>query len=210
MLIWYVRVKKQVCFEEVLNRLASYIEKSNALKSKITGALWYPVATMVIAFGAILVVLIFVIPKFQELFADQGQSLPQLTQMVIDLSEQVKSKWYLVLATFIGVPVGLSMFYKTEPGRQIIDRIVIRIPIFGSLITKSCVARMSRTLSTLLKAGVQLIEAIDIAAGVAGNAVLEKDLNRAKESVIQGKTFVGTIKEIADDFFNGGSNDRYW
>ena len=181
--------------EEVLNRLAVYIEKSNALRSKITGALWYPVTTMVIAFGAILVVLIFVIPKFQELFSEQGQSLPQLTQIVIDLSDQVKSKWYLVLAFIVGTPVGLGAFYKTEPGRQIIDRILIRIPIFGSLIVKSCVARMARTLSTLLTAGVQLIDAIDIASGVAGNAVLEKDLNRAKESVIQGKTFVEPLKK---------------
>ncbi len=181
--------------DEVLNRLAVYIEKSNALKSKITGALWYPIATMVIAFSAVTVVLVFVIPKFQELFNEQGQSLPALTQKVIDLSESLQANWYIYLGITTAIPVGIMMFYKTPNGRQIIDRILIRIPVFGSLIIKSCVARMARTLATLLKAGVQLVEAIEITAGIAGNAVLENDLETSRKSIIQGKSFVEPLKK---------------
>lgn len=181
--------------DEVLDRLAVYIEKSNALKSKITGALWYPVITMVIAISAITIVLVFVIPKFQQLFNEQGQSLPALTQKVVNLSESIQANWYLYLGVTMAIPMLLILSYKTENGRQIIDRILIRIPIFGSLIIKSCVARMARTLSTLLKAGVQLVEAIDITAGVAGNAVLENDLATAKKSIIQGRSFVEPLKK---------------
>jgi type IV pilus assembly protein PilC len=183
--------------DEVLDRLAVYIEKSNALKSKITGALWYPVVTMVIAFSAVTIVLVFVIPKFQDLFSQQGQSLPMLTQKVINLSNSLQANWYIYLGVTTAIPVLLMLYYKTPNGRQVIDRILIRIPVFGSLIIKSCVARMSRTLSTLLKAGVQLVEAIDITAGVAGNAVLENDLETAKRSIIQGRSFVEPLKKSA-------------
>ncbi len=181
--------------DEVLNRLAVYIEKSNALKSKITGALWYPVATMVIAFSAVTIVLVFVIPKFQQLFSEQGQSLPALTQKVINLSESLQANWYIYLGVTTAIPVILMMYYKTPNGRYIIDRILIRIPVFGGLIIKSCVARMARTLATLLKAGVQLVEAIEITAGVAGNAVLEQDLETSRKSIIQGKSFVEPLKK---------------
>lgn len=180
---------------EVLNRLAFYIEKSNALKSKITGALWYPVATMVIAFGAITVVLVFVIPKFQQLFSEQGQELPMLTQKVVGLSESLQANWYIYIGVTVAIPMLLMMYYNTPSGRQIIDRILIRIPVFGSLIIKSCVARMARTLATLLKAGVLLVEGIEITAGVAGNAVLEEDLETAKKSIIQGRSFVEPLKK---------------
>lgn len=182
---------------EVLNRLAVYIEKSNALKSKITGALWYPVATMVIAIAAITIVLVFVIPKFQQLFSDQGQELPALTLKVIAVSESLQANWYVYIAVTIAVPMLIMMYYKTPAGRQLIDRILIRIPVFGSLIIKSCVARMARTLGTLLKAGVLLVEGIEITSGVAGNAVLEQDLDMAKKSIIKGRAFVEPLKKSA-------------
>lgn len=181
--------------DEVLDRLAFYIEKSNALKSKITGALWYPVVTMVIALAAVTIVLVFVIPKFQALFSEQGQSLPMLTQKVINLSDSLQANWYVYLGITVAVPVLLMAYYKTPKGRQVIDKILIRIPVFGSLIVKSCVARMSRTLATLLKAGVQLVEAIEITSGVAGNAVLENDLETARKSIIQGRSFVEPLKK---------------
>jgi type IV pilus assembly protein PilC len=183
--------------DEVLDRLAFYIEKSNALKSKITGALWYPVITMIIAFAAVTIVLIFVIPQFQKLFSEQGQALPALTQKVIDLSESLQANWYIYLGVTIAIPFALLMYYRTPNGRQVIDRILIRIPVFGSLIIKSCVARMARTLATLLKAGVQLVEALEITGGIAGNAVLENDLDTARKSIIQGRSFVEPLKKSA-------------
>lgn len=181
--------------DEVLDRLAFYIEKSNALKAKITGALWYPVITMVIAFSAVAIVLVFVIPQFQKLFSDQGQELPGLTLKVIAVSEALQANWHLYFGGLIALVTALVMYYRTPSGRQVIDRVAINIPVFGQLIIKSCIARMSRTLSTLLKAGVQLVEALEITAGIAGNAVLENDLERAKKSIIQGNSFVEPLRK---------------
>lgn len=181
--------------DEVLNRLAAYIEKSNALKSKVTGALWYPAITLVIAFAAITVILMYVIPKMQDIFADQGQDLPKLTQMVIDFSQFLRDSWIYGVVILVGTPLILLIYYSTPPGRYTIDGILIRIPVMGSLLIKSCIARMSRTLATLLKAGVQLVEAVDIAAEVTGNAIVEKDLKRSKESIIQGRNFVDPLKK---------------
>lgn len=181
--------------DDVLNRLAFYIEKSNALKSKIKGALWYPVITLLIAFGAIAVILVYVIPKMKDLFEGQGQELPALTQMVIDMSTLVRENWMYGLGVCVVVPIATILYYRTPPGRMTIDSLLIKLPVFGSLIVRSSIARMSRTLSTLLRAGVQLTEAVEIAAEVTGNAVIEKDLRRSKESIVQGREFVEPLKK---------------
>ncbi len=181
--------------DEVLNRLAVYIEKSNALKAKVTGALWYPAITVCVAFAAIAVILIYVIPKMQTIFADQGQDLPALTQMVIDISQLLRDGWMYGLIVVVGTPIILYIYYSTPPGRFTIDGLLIRIPVLGSLLIKSCIARMSRTLATLLKAGVQLVEAVDIAAEVTGNAVVERDLKKSKDSIVQGRNFVDPLRK---------------
>lgn len=181
--------------DEVLNRLAVYIEKSNALRSKITGALWYPAITIFIAFAAITVILIYVIPKMQTIFSDQGQELPELTRMVIDLSQFIRDSWLYGLIILLGTPILLLIYYRTPPGRFTIDSILLRIPVLGGLLIKSCIARMARTLATLLKAGVQLVEAIDIASEVTGNAVVERDLKKSKDSIIQGRNFVDPLRK---------------
>lgn len=181
--------------DDVLNRLAVYIEKSNALKSKVKGALWYPVITLLIAAGAVAVILIYVIPKMQDLFEGQGQELPALTQMVIDFSQLLRDNWHLGLITVIGVPIATLIYYRTPPGRYMIDGLLIKVPIFGGLLVKSSVARMARTLSTLLRAGVQLVEAVEIAAEVTGNAIIERDLKRSKDSIVQGREFVDPLRK---------------
>jgi type IV pilus assembly protein PilC len=177
----------------ILLRLSTYMEKSEKLKKQVTGALFYPAAIMVVAVLVITGILVFVIPKFQDLYKGAGKELPAITQMVVGLSQLLINRWYLVLAAFILVPWGLVMYAKTAEGKITFDRILIRLPLFGELIQKSSVARLSRTLSTLLSSGVGVMEALDIAAKTAGNSVIEEALLRSKESVMSGRPLAAPL-----------------
>lgn len=181
--------------DEVLNRLAVYIEKSVKLRGKITKALWYPSIIIVVALGVVTGILVFVIPSFVSMFEQTGKALPKLTQMVINLSHWVIRYWYLLLGALVGVPIGLRSYYNTPDGRKTLDSYMIDIPVFGDLIQKSAIARFSRTLSTLLAAGVRIIDSLEIAAATAGNYVIEISLLRAKESISQGKTVSEQLKK---------------
>lgn len=179
----------------VLNRLAEYIEKSVKMKGKIMGALWYPGAIIIVAFAVITGILVFVIPQFVKMFEGTGQELPALTQLVIDASEFVQQYWYLVITVLIGVPVGLKFYYGTDDGRKQMDTVFLEIPIFGDLILKGSIARFTRTLSTLLQAGVRIMDSLEIAANTAGNWVVESAIQRAKTSVSKGKTLAEPFKQ---------------
>jgi len=178
----------------VLNRLAEYIEKSVKLKGKIMGALWYPGAIVVVATAVIIGILVFVIPQFQDMFKGLGQDLPALTQWVIDASEFVKGAWYVVMAIMIGGPIGFNMYYSSSSGKKVCDAIFLDVPIFGDLILKGSVARFTRTLSTLLQAGVRIMDSLEIAANTAGNWVIENAILKAKDSVSKGKTLAEPLK----------------
>lgn len=181
--------------EAVLERLAGYIEKSVKLKGKIKGAMFYPIAVLVVSFLVISGILWFVIPKFVEIFASSGMTLPWLTQQVVNASEIFKSYWYLFIGVAIAIPLLLGQYYKTEDGRKTMDSFFLKIPLFGDLLIKGAVARFSRTMSTMLSAGVKIIEAIDIAAGTSGNYVIEQVLLSSKESINKGRTFSEPIKK---------------
>lgn len=176
--------------DTVLNRLATYIEKSTKIRQKVTGALWYPAVVILVAFGVITGILIFVIPNFVSLFKSSGKPLPALTKWVIDASEFFQTHWYFIIGIVIGVPFLIHRYYKTKDGRKVIDHILIKVPVFGTLIQKSAIAKFSRTLSTLLSAGVRIIDSIDIAANTTGNYVIEQSLLKAKDSISVGKTLV--------------------
>ncbi len=173
--------------EDVLKRLAEYIEKAVALKRKVKGALVYPIAILVIAAVVVAAILFFVVPAFEKLFSDGGKELPALTQLVIDLSNFVKARWYVIIAAAFGIPTVIKKYYATKAGKENIDRILLKTPLFGDLILKSSVARFTRTLSTLIMSGVRVIESLDIAAATAGNKVLENTLLECKEYISQGK-----------------------
>lgn len=172
----------------ILMRLSTYMEKSEKIKKQVTGALFYPAAIIVVAAVVITGILIFVIPKFQEMFASAGKELPAITQMVVNMSQFLINRWYLIPFILFGVPYGLMSYYKTPEGKDAFDRIFIRLPLFGELIQKSAVAKLSRTLSTLLSSGVGVMEALDIASKTAGNAVIEEALLRSKDSVMSGRS----------------------
>ena len=179
--------------DNILGRLSIYMEKSEKIKKQIKGAMVYPSAIIAVAMVVVTGILVFIIPKFQELYSSAGKELPGVTQMVIRLSNVFINQWYLVLAVVVGVPIGLMQWYKTAEGRDSMDRFFIQSPLFGELVQKSAIARMTRTLSTLLSSGVSVIEALDIAAKTAGNRVIEDALIRSKEAVTSGRPLASPL-----------------
>ncbi len=174
--------------DTILNRLAIYIEKAEKIKNKIKGAMWYPIGVLIISILVISIIITFVIPKFEELFKSTGKSLPQLTQMVIDLSHFATGNWYFIVGGAVAIFWSAKAFYQSPEGRLTADEFFIRLPIVGGVIQKSEIARFSRTLSTLLSSGVALLDALDIAAGSVGNAVMEKTIREAKGVISEGKS----------------------
>ncbi|MGH1469014.1 MAG: type II secretion system F family protein [Bdellovibrionales bacterium] len=181
--------------DEVLDRLGTYFEKRKKLKSKVVGALIYPVITIVVALSALTAILVFVIPKFEKLFESQGQELPHLTQIVVKMSHAFTENWYLLLFGLVVVPGVLSFLYKIGPLRRPLDAIFLKIPLFGDLIKRSSVARMSRTLSTLLKSGIRINDGIDITIGTMGNVIVDDYMLQAKEGIMAGKPFSDPLKK---------------
>jgi type IV pilus assembly protein PilC len=187
--------------DTVFNRLAVYIEKSSKLKGQVVGAMYYPAGVLVVALLVISLILTFVIPKFQEMFAGSGQELPALTQMVISWSEAFRAKWYLYIGGVCGGGFALLQWIRSEGGKKITDRIFIKLPIFGPLIQKSAIARFTRTMETLVSSGVGILDSLEIAASTVGNVVIEEAILRSKTSVELGKTVsepLATEKMIPD------------
>ncbi|MBX2993547.1 MAG: type II secretion system F family protein [Bdellovibrionaceae bacterium] len=183
--------------DNILGRLSIYMEKSEKIKKQIKGAMLYPSVIVAVAIVVVTGILVFIIPKFQELYNSAGKQLPGVTQMVIKLSNLFINQWYLVIAVIVGVPFGLVQWYKTAEGRDAMDRFFIESPLFGELVQKAAVARMTRTLSTLLSSGVSVIEALEIAARTAGNRVIEEALLRSKEAVTAGRPLAAPLLKEA-------------
>lgn len=175
--------------DQILNRLSIYIEKNQKIKSQVKGALVMPIVIVLFAVVVIVGILMFVIPKLREVFEAGGQQLPALTRMVIALSDSIFQNWYIYIAVGVGGPIAFVQYIKTDEGKKIFDQYIIHLPLFGSLVLRSSVARLTRTLSTLLSSGVGLIDAIDIAARTSGNYAIEEALLRTKSQVLQGKPF---------------------
>lgn len=174
--------------DSILLRLASYIEKAVKLKSQVKGALVYPIAILVVAFVVVAGLLVFVIPKFETVFASSGQELPGLTQMVVTMSKVFISYWWMVIGGLVGGVFFAINYYRTDDGKKTIDGILIDLPYMGDLIQKSAVARFTRTLATLLGSGVSIMEALEISSKVTGNHVIENALLRAREAISEGKS----------------------
>ena len=174
--------------DAILQRLAVYIEKAVKLKSQVKGALVYPIAILFVAFVVVAGLLIFVIPKFEQVFASSGMELPGLTKMVVSMSKAFVSYWWAIIGG-IGGSIFLAInYYRTDEGKKTIDGIAIDIPYMGDLIQKSAVARFTRTLATLLGSGVSIMEALEISSKVTGNHVIENALLRAREAISEGKS----------------------
>jgi len=169
-------------------RLAGYIEKARSLKSKVKSAMVYPSAIVFVAVSVIIFLMIFVIPIFAQMFQDFGGTLPWPTQFVIGVSNFIKSYILFIILVLIGAVVTLKQYYKTEAGKRLIDRMLLKLPIFGVLLQKAAIARFSRTLGTLLGSGVPIIDSLDITARTAGNKVLELAILASIGSIKEGQT----------------------
>ncbi|WP_342129960.1 type II secretion system F family protein [Hydrogenophaga sp. OTU3427] len=173
--------------EELLDRLAIYMEKTEGIKSKIKSALMYPIAVMVVAFVVVTIIMIFVIPAFKEVFSSFGADLPAPTLMVIAISEFMIAYWWLIFGLLGGgMYFFLQAWQRNEKVQQFMDRVMLRIPIFGTLVEKSVVARWTRTLSTMFAAGVPLVEALDSVGGASGNSVYALATEKIQQEVSTG------------------------
>src|SRR6186713_836515 len=180
--------------EELLDRLATYMEKTEAIKSKIKSALMYPISVVVVAFVVVAIIMIFVIPAFKQVFSSFGADLPAPTLMVIAISEFFVAYWWLI---FGGIGGGLYFFFqawkRNEKMQKFMDRVLLKIPVFGALIEKSCIARWTRTLSTMFAAGVPLVEALDSVGGASGNSLYADATTKIQQEVSTGTSLTAAM-----------------
>ena len=180
--------------DQLLDRLAVYMEKTEAIKSKIKSALMYPITVLIVAFVVVAVIMIFVIPSFKQVFTSFGGELPMPTLVVIAMSEFFIKYWYLI---FGGIGGGVYFFMqawqRNKKMQAVMDRIMLKLPIFGALVEKSCIARWTRTLSTMFAAGVPLVEALDSVGGAAGNSVYEDATLKIQHEVSTGTALTAAM-----------------
>jgi type IV pilus assembly protein PilC len=173
--------------DQLLDRLAVYMEKTEAIKSKIKSALMYPISVLIVAFVVVAVIMIFVIPSFKQVFTSFGGELPAPTLFVIAMSEIFVKYWWLI---FGGIGGGFYFFMQTwkrsEKMQAFMDRLMLKMPIFGTLVEKSCIARWTRTLATMFAAGVPLVEALDSVGGASGNHVFLSATQKIQHEVATG------------------------
>ncbi|MEJ2168411.1 MAG: type II secretion system F family protein [Desulfobacterales bacterium] len=181
--------------DAILRRLAAYMEKAARLKSQVKGAMTYPIVTLIIAIVVLAVILVFVIPVFQEMFADFGGELPVPTQVVVAMSEMVKSKILYIVIGFILFVIAFKKFYNTPKGRDLVDDLMLKIPVFGELLRKVAVAKFTRTMGTMLASGVAILEALDIVAKTAGNRTVEKAIYNVRSGIAEGRTMADPLIE---------------
>ncbi|MBC7216343.1 MAG: type II secretion system F family protein [Burkholderiaceae bacterium] len=182
--------------DALLDRLATYMEKTEAIKSKIRSALMYPVSVIIVAFVVVTIIMIFVIPAFKEVFTSFGADLPAPTLFVIGLSDAFVRWWWLIFGVLGGgIYFFMQAWRRNEKMQMFMDRLLLRLPIFGPLVDKSCVARWTRTLSTMFAAGVPLVEALDSVGGAAGNSVYEIATKKIQQEVSVGTSLTAAMTD---------------
>ena len=181
--------------DTILLRLATFLEKNDALVRKIKGAMIYPGVIFTVAGLAVVILLIFVIPTFQNMFESAGIPLPFMTQLVIDMSGFLQAFWWACGIGIIALVVIIRQVYSTDGGKLFIDRILLNLPILGDLQRKAAVARFTRTLGTLVSSGVSILEGLEITAKTAGNRVIHDAVMGSRTSIAGGETIAGPLKE---------------
>jgi type IV pilus assembly protein PilC len=181
--------------DTILLRLAVFLEKADALKRKIKGAMIYPGVILTVAAGAVAVLLIFVIPTFQSMFASAGIELPGPTQFVIFLSETLQAKWWAFVIAIAMFVFGIQRLYKTPSGQLMLDRLLLTLPILGPMQRKAAIARFTRTLGTLVSSGVSILDGLEITAKTSGNRVLHDAIMESRSSIAGGETISEPLKK---------------
>lgn len=181
--------------DSLLDRLATYKEKTLAIKSKIKGALFYPISIIVVAFVITAVIMIFVVPAFKGVFASFGGELPAPTQVVIAISDGFVANWYIIFGGIAAAFFGLKeLIRRSRPVQIAIDKYALRLPVFGDLLKKSAIARWTRTCSTMFAAGVPLVEALESVGGASGNYVFQQATNQIRNEVSTGTNLTSAMQ----------------
>ena len=181
--------------DAILERLAAFMEKSQRLKKQVISALIYPAAVITVASGILVGIMIYIIPKFEDMFRDMKMKLPGLTEMLITFSKGLQEYWYLIPAVPGGFWLLLKIITSNRTGRYALDFIKLKMPLFGIIISKSTVSRFARTLGTLIASGVPILEALSIVKAASGNAVFEQAIGRVHDSIREGENIVGPLAQ---------------
>ena len=182
--------------EELLHKIATYKEKTESLKGKIKKALFYPAAVIIVAVLVTSIIMIFVIPQFQELFSSFGSDLPAFTQLVVAISEWMQQWWWLLLCIVLATVYVFGYIWKrSRKFRHTVDKILLKTPILGVIVNKAALARFARTLSTMFSAGVPLVEALESVSGATGNVVYSEAVLRMREDVATGQSLQLAMKQ---------------
>lgn len=179
----------------VLDRLATFLEKSERIRRKVKGAMLYPAVVLAVAIAVVGTLLLFVIPTFETVFASFDATLPLPTRVVIDLSRIVQNGWWAMLAATGGAVLMLRRWAATDAGRRRFDRMLLRLPLLGPLIRKAAVSRFTRTLATLLSSGVPILEGLEITARTAGNRVIEESIQASRKAIRRGDSIARPLRE---------------
>ncbi len=181
--------------EVVLNRLAEFMEKAQKIKGKVVAAMFYPVAVLVVATVILGVLMVFVVPRFEQIFKDmlEGRPLPAFTQLVLNLSKMIAGNFIASVGVVIGFFIGLRLLVKTKIGRRLFDKFKLHMPVLGQVITKVAIARFTRTLGTLVSSGVPILQALTIVKETSGNVVIGEAVGKVHESVKEGETITAPL-----------------
>jgi type IV pilus assembly protein PilC len=177
----------------ILERVASYFEKQIALRGKIRSAMTYPMVVLVIAIAVTYFLLTGIVPQFAQILDQLGGDLPIITRILVGISDYLRNFWWLNLLIIVALVIGTGAYYRTNNGRHVIDRILLRLPVFGVLQQKSAIASFSSTFGLLLQSGVNIVESIQITKGTAGNVIVEDILDEAKDAVQRGEQVSVTL-----------------
>ncbi|HAC33397.1 MAG TPA: type II secretion system protein F [Gammaproteobacteria bacterium] len=181
--------------DDLLDKLATFMEKTEAIKGKIKSAMFYPAAILVVAFAVTVILLLFVIPQFESLFENFGGELPAPTQFVVNLSKWVQQYWFIMFAAIGGVVVGILQLKKrSKPFNVALDKLALKAPVIGEIVSKGTIARFARTLSTMFAAGVPLVEAMENVARASGNVVYETALLKVRDEISTGTTLTTALE----------------
>ena len=179
----------------ILQRLSGYMEKAMKLKSKVKGAMTYPISVLVISIGVVAVLLLKVIPVFQTMFQGMGSTLPGPTQFLVDASQFAQDYFLYMVAMGVAIVFGFKRYYATEKGTLVVDSLILKSPVFGPLLKKVAVAKFTRTLSTMMTSGVPIMEGLGIVSKTAGNKIIEIALMKTRQSISEGKTIAEPLME---------------
>ncbi len=181
--------------DTILLRLATFLEKNDAIVRKVKGAMIYPGVIFSVAGGAVIILLVFVIPTFQGMFASVNLELPLPTRVVIAMSQLLQDFWYVMIGAAVGLFFAIRWYYGTDGGKLVIDRMLLKFPVLGDLLRKSAVSRFTRTLGTLLASGVSILDGLEITARTAGNRVIHDAVMESRGSIAGGETIAAPLEK---------------